>query len=45
MEELFHDFLKFAEMINKSREEKLINIHDFDNFKWDKIDKDTWEVE
>ena len=45
MEEIFQEFLRFAEMINKSREENLINIHNFDNFKWDKIDKDTWEVE
>lgn len=45
MENLFDEFLNFTNIIKKSKNDKLINIHEFDNFKWDKIDKDTWEVE
>lgn len=37
MENIFDEFLAFVDFVNKSNAENLINIHDFDNFKWDSI--------
>lgn len=43
LENTFDEFLKFVEIINDSREKNLISIHEFDNFKWDKLDlEDRW---
>lgn len=40
LENLFDEFLKFVEDVNHSNQSDLINIHEFDNFKWDDLGGD-----
>jgi len=40
MENIFDEFIIFTKMINEINKDNLINIHEFDNFKWDEI---NWE--
>lgn len=38
MEKVFDEFIQFIGIVNNTNDEELINIHEFDNFKWDEID-------
>lgn len=40
IEDIFDDFLNYVKMINDSKANNLISIHEFNNFKWEEI---NWE--